>query len=218
VRRGSLTLGRFDSGAPFLQMNEISDHDALCPQDYGRRPRQQTEPNGKVRRLGSSGSNQALGKELSKATTRQGREGRQRQEAVSAGPWTVSGLKNTASRYASHVATTARRLFYVYAALVVLLNLSVVLPGNPDYASFWGFVCSVTVQGLVVWGLWRQSSLAWGFALLLALLTPLSIYLMAAPWEIGVILVVLVSLLQAVVLAVPLLATLDSSGKPAASS
>jgi hypothetical protein len=133
-------------------------------------------------------------------------------------PWTVSGLKNTASRYASHVATTARRLFYVYAALVVLLNLSVLLPGNPDYASFWGFVCSVTVQGLVVWGLWRQSSLAWGFALLLALLTPLSIYLMAAPWEIGVILVVLVSLLQAVVLAVPLLATLDSSGKPAASS
>jgi hypothetical protein len=116
------------------------------------------------------------------------------------------------------LATTAHRLIFAYAALVVLLNLSVLLPGNPDYASFWGFVGSVTVQGLVVWGLWRQSSLAWGFALLLALLTPLSIYLMAAPWEIGVILVVIVSLLQAVVLAVPLLATFDSSSKPAASS
>lgn len=113
------------------------------------------------------------------------------------------------------MAITARRLILVYAALVVLLNLAVLLPGNPDYSSGWGLVGSVTVQGLVVWGLWRQSSLAWGFALVMALLTPLSIYLMAAPWEIGVILVTIVSLLQAVVLAVPLLV---SSGNPAASS
>ena len=110
-----------------------------------------------------------------------------------------------------------RRLIFVYAALVVLLNLSVLLPGNPDYTSLWGLVASVTVQGLVVWGLWRQSALAWGFALLVALLTPLSIYLMAAPWEIGVILVTIVSLLQTVVLAVPLLATSASSGKSEAS-
>jgi hypothetical protein len=113
------------------------------------------------------------------------------------------------------MAITARRLILAYAALVVLLNLAVLLPGNPDYSSGWGLVGSVTVQGLVVWGLWRQSSLAWGFALVMALLTPLSIYLMAAPWEIGVILVTIVSLLQAVVLAVPLLV---SSGNPAASS
>jgi hypothetical protein len=116
------------------------------------------------------------------------------------------------------MATSVRRLIFVYAALVVLLNLSVLLPGNPDYTSFWGFVGSMTIQGLVVWGLWRQSALAWGFGLFMALLTPLSIYLMAAPWESGVILVIVVSLLQAAVLAVPLLATFASSGKPAASS
>jgi hypothetical protein len=52
----------------------------------------------------------------------------------------------------------------------------------------------------------------------MALLTPLSIYLMAAPWEIGVTLVVIVSLLQAVVLAMLLLGAFVPSGKPAASS
>ena len=113
---------------------------------------------------------------------------------------------------------TVRRLVLSYAALVVLLNLAVLLPGNPDYSSGWGLVGSVTVQGLVVWGLWRQSPLALGFGVLMALLTPLSIYLMAAPWELGVILAVIVSLLQAVVLAVLLLGTFVSSGKPAASS
>ena len=116
------------------------------------------------------------------------------------------------------MAITARRLILIYAALVVLLNLSVLLPGNPDYTSFWGFVGSVTVQGLVVWGVWRQWRLAWGFGLLMALLTSLSIFLIAPRWEVGVILVVIASLLQAAVLAMPSLTGFVSSGKPAASS
>jgi hypothetical protein len=116
------------------------------------------------------------------------------------------------------MATTVRRQIFVYAALVVLLNLSVLLPGNPDYTSVWGFVGSVTIQGLVVWGLWRRWPLAWGFGLLMALLTPLFSYLSAAPPEVGIILVAIVSLLQLVVLATPPLTTFVFSSTPARSS
>jgi hypothetical protein len=126
--------------------------------------------------------------------------------------------KRQTPRYPLDVATTARRLILIYAALVVLLNLSVLLPGNPDYTSFWGLVGSVIIQGLVVWGLWRQWPLALVFGLFMAVLTLPVTFLSAAPWEVGTVLLVTFSLLQVVVLAMPPLATFVASGKPAASS
>jgi len=50
--------------------------------------------------------------------------------------------------------SAAGRLIVVYATLTLLLDLSVLLPGNPHYSSLWGFVGAFVVQSLVVWRLW----------------------------------------------------------------
>jgi hypothetical protein len=75
------------------------------------------------------------------------------------------------------------------------------LPGsNPHYSSISGFIGSVAIQALIVWRLWHGSLLAWFFALLFATLTPVSLVLMAAPVEFGVVLLLVVSVAQAVIL------------------
>ena len=100
----------------------------------------------------------------------------------------------------------ARRLIVVYTTLLVLLDLSVLLPGNP-YASAWGFVGAVVVQALVIWRLWHGSPLAWLFGLLSASLTATSVFLISGPAEVGTILLTLFSLAQAGVLAAPPIVT-----------
>jgi hypothetical protein len=51
----------------------------------------------------------------------------------------------------------ARQLIFAYAGVLVLLNLSVLLPGNPDYGSGWnGAAASLAIQGLIVWRLWHR--------------------------------------------------------------
>jgi hypothetical protein len=65
----------------------------------------------------------------------------------------------------------ARRLIVAYAALLALLDLSVLLPGNP-YSSGWGFICSMAIQALIVWRLCRGSVVAWSVALVIAALPP----------------------------------------------
>ena len=48
----------------------------------------------------------------------------------------------------------ARQLIFAYAGVLVLLNLSVLLPGNPDYESGWkGAAASLAIQALIVWRL-----------------------------------------------------------------
>ena len=79
---------------------------------------------------------------------------------------------------------SARRLIVAYAALWALLDLSGFLPGNLHWSTGWGFIGSVAIQALIVWGLWHGSSLAWFFGMIFATLTPVSLVLMAAPLEI----------------------------------
>ncbi|MGB2876361.1 MAG: hypothetical protein WBB76_12940 [Gaiellaceae bacterium] len=97
----------------------------------------------------------------------------------------------------------ARRLVVLYATLSALLDLAVLLPGNPHYSSLWGLVGAVLFQALVVWRLWRASPLAWMIGLLSAVLTLGSLYLMAGPPEVGTILLTSFSLAQVGVLAAP---------------
>jgi hypothetical protein len=96
----------------------------------------------------------------------------------------------------------ARRLIFGYAALLALLDMFVLLPGNP-HSTVWGFVGGVVVQALIVWRLWHRSPLAWLFELALAVLTVVAFLLMAADAEIGVILLHAFSLAQAGVLCTP---------------
>ena len=86
-----------------------------------------------------------------------------------------------------------RRLVVGYAAVTALLDLSVLLPGNMDFSSGWGFVGSVVIQMLIVWRLWHGSSAAWVLAMAFAALALLSLALMKPPVEIDTVLLVVLS-------------------------
>jgi hypothetical protein len=97
----------------------------------------------------------------------------------------------------------ARRLVAAYVGVTALLNLSVLLPGNPDYSSGWGLVGSVAIQAAVIWWLWRGSPVAWFIALGFALFTVVSLALFGAfteEVELSVILVAVFCIAQAGIL------------------
>lgn len=93
----------------------------------------------------------------------------------------------------------ARRLIVALAALTALFDLAVLLPGNP-YSSRNEFVAAVVIQALVLWGLWRGSTVAWIVATAFAVLTFLSWVLMQPGLEVGVFLILVVSVAQAAIL------------------
>jgi hypothetical protein len=102
--------------------------------------------------------------------------------------------------------SSPRGLIALYATLAVMLDLSVLLPGNP-YSSAWGFLGAVVVQALVVWRLWHGSPIAWLFGLLSALLAVASVFLASASTDIGTILFAFFSLAQAGILVAPPITT-----------
>jgi hypothetical protein len=93
----------------------------------------------------------------------------------------------------------ARRLIVGLAVLTALFDLAVVLPGNPS-SSRDEFVAAVVIQALVLWGLWRGSAVAWVVAMAFAALTFLSWVLMQPPLEVGVFLILVVSVVQVAIL------------------
>jgi hypothetical protein len=102
--------------------------------------------------------------------------------------------------------------------LVALLNLSALLPGNPDYSSGWGFVGSAVIQAFVVWRLWHGSPLAWLFAFVSAALTVVTLFSMAPGTEIGVILLGALSIAQAGILATRPITTFVTVGSRSGTS
>ena len=109
------------------------------------------------------------------------------------------------------------RLLVVYGLLWVLLDVVVLLPGDSaSFSSGWGLVGSVLIQGLLVWRLARGSSLAWMFALLMALGAVASVFLMAAPFDLAFTFIVVVCLAQAGVLLAPSVRGLVRRTPPAA--
>jgi hypothetical protein len=93
----------------------------------------------------------------------------------------------------------ARRLIVALAVVTALFDLAVLLPGNP-YSSRDEFVGAVVIQALVVWGLWRGSVVAWVVATAFAVLTFLTIPLMQPPPDVGVVLILVFSAVQAAIL------------------
>ena len=109
----------------------------------------------------------------------------------------------------------ARQLIFAYAGVLVLLNLSVLLPGNPDYESGWnGAAASLAIQALIVWRLWHRSSLAWYAGIAIPLLMIGSLVLMAATMEAGIVLLILVSVAQVAILCMPPLRAFIRSEPP----
>jgi hypothetical protein len=93
----------------------------------------------------------------------------------------------------------AHRFVVAYTILLALLDLSVLLPGNP-YTSVRGFVVAVGIQALIVWRLWHGSSLSWLVAMLFAAGAILTLLLMQPTLEAGVILWFVLSVAQVLVL------------------
>ena len=98
-----------------------------------------------------------------------------------------------------------RRLIVAYGALLALEDLSVLLPGNP-YTSVGGFVGVVGIQTLIVWGLWHGSTVSWLVAMAFAVGAVLTLLLMQPALEIGVILMFVLSIAQAALLGLYVLA------------
>jgi hypothetical protein len=118
------------------------------------------------------------------------------------------------------ITSLAHRFVVAYAILLALLDLDVLLPGNP-YSSVREFVLAVGVQALVIWRLWHGSSLAWLVAMLFAAGAILTLLLMQPPMEAGVILEFVLSVAQvlilwmyALALSRPLAGTVGTPPKP----
>jgi len=92
---------------------------------------------------------------------------------------------------ASALQSSTRRPLGVFAALGVLIDLSVTLPGNPDFASTRVAVGCLAVQALIVWRLSRQSQVAWLLGFGLPVLAVLAIYLAAVPLNVSTVLFLL---------------------------
>lgn len=92
-----------------------------------------------------------------------------------------------------------RRLIIGYAILVVLIELSVALPGNVT-STFWGTVGRLLIEALVVWRLWHRSQIAWIVAVAFAVLTLPTIILMGGPMNPALVWLSVVSLAQAALL------------------
>jgi hypothetical protein len=116
--------------------------------------------------------------------------------------------------------SSARRLIAAYAGVTALLNLSIWLPGNPEYSSVRAFIGSVAVQALVIWRLWHGSSIAWLIAVTFAVLAVVSLFVIGAEAEVGIILLAVFCIAQAGILATrPVMAFVWSRRQtPAASS
>jgi hypothetical protein len=99
---------------------------------------------------------------------------------------------------------SGRRILFVYAGLWALLDLVALLPNsNPSFSSNWGVVASVIIQCLLVWRLSLGSAVAWGFGLLMAVGSVLSLALADATIGVTESFFTVVCLAQAGVLLTP---------------
>jgi hypothetical protein len=110
--------------------------------------------------------------------------------------------------------STVRRLLVVYAVLTALLDLVVLLPGNPTFSSGWGLVGAVLVQIVLVWQLARGSVTAWALGLLFAVGGGASVAVIGPPIGATEILFVIACLAQAAVLLTRPLRELVFSPRP----
>src|SRR2546430_12227320 len=101
------------------------------------------------------------------------------------------------------MALAARRLVVTYAAVTLFLDLAVLLPGNPEYSSGWGWVGLLGFQALIVWRLWHGSMGAWLFGLLASVLSIVALYLTAAPMDFSTSVFAVLLVAQIGVLAAP---------------
>jgi hypothetical protein len=94
----------------------------------------------------------------------------------------------------------AKRLILLYGLLTALTYPFGAIAGELDYPGVPEIVFSILVYGAIVWGLWRGSGLAWGFAAVLDILALTSLWLVGLPFGLTLIVLLAVTVAQLVIL------------------
>jgi len=97
----------------------------------------------------------------------------------------------------------AKRLILLYGLLTAVTYPYAAVAGELDYPSVGQTVFSLVVYGAIIWGLWRGSGVAWGFATLLDVLALISLWLIALGFGLTLIVLLGVVVAQLVILFTP---------------
>ena len=101
----------------------------------------------------------------------------------------------------------ARRLIVVYVVLAIISNLVIALPGGPGFSSAAGAVFGIALEGALVFLLWFRSRVAWVLLFAMALLSPVALFMIGPPQDVGSIAVTAILVAQAATLATPAMFT-----------
>ena len=97
----------------------------------------------------------------------------------------------------------AKRLILLYALLTAVTYPYAAVAGELDYPGFGETVFSLVVYGAIIYGLWRGSGVAWGFAAVLGVLALISLWLVALGFGPTLVVLLGVTLAQLVILFTP---------------
>jgi hypothetical protein len=97
----------------------------------------------------------------------------------------------------------AKRLILLYGLLAAVTYPYAAVAGELDYPDVQRTVFSLVVYGLILWGLWRGSGIAWGFAAVLDVLGLISLWLVALGFGLTLIVLLVVTVAQLVILFTP---------------
>ena len=97
----------------------------------------------------------------------------------------------------------AKRLILLYALLTAVTYPYAAIAGELDYPGFGETVFSLVVYGAIIFGLWRGSGVAWGFAAVLGVLALISLWLVALGFGPTLVVLLGVTLAQLVILFTP---------------
>ena len=97
----------------------------------------------------------------------------------------------------------AKRLILLYGLLTALTYPVAALAGELDYPGVPETVFSLVVYGAILWGLWKGSGVAWGFAAILDIFALTSLWLVGLPFGSTLIVLLGVTVAQLVILFTP---------------
>jgi hypothetical protein len=97
----------------------------------------------------------------------------------------------------------AKRLILLYGLLTALTYPLAAVAGELDYPGVRETVFSILVYGAILWGLWRGSGVAWGFAAVLDLLALTSLWLVGLAFGLTLVVLLGVTLGQLAILFTP---------------
>jgi hypothetical protein len=97
----------------------------------------------------------------------------------------------------------AKRLILLYGLLTALTYPFAAIAAELDYPGVRETLFSILVYGAILWGFWRGSGVAWGFAAVLDVLALTSLWLVGLAFGLTLVVLLGVTLAQLVILFTP---------------